>query len=74
MIELEVGQYLMVPEKRQNRVVRVHELDDTHVVLREAEGAGVWTLARADIETRLRDGYIQPVVPRWEPAGEEVPV
>lgn len=74
MVELEIGEYLMVPEKRQNRVVRVDELDDTHVVLREAEGAGMWTLARSDIEKRLRNGYVQRVEPQWRPVGGEVPV
>lgn len=74
MVELERGAYYMVPEKSSNRVVRLHGIGKSVVVLREAEGEGRWTVKREPFEQRLRDGNVREVTPRWEPAGEAVTV
>lgn len=71
---LERLEYYMVPEKREHRVVQVVELDDRFVVAREAETAVEHTVRRDPLETRLNDGRVQRVVPRWEPAGQPVEV
>lgn len=74
MTELQEGAFYMVPEKAQNRVVRLRAVGERHVVAVEAEGPGRWTLDRERFAERVRDGYIQEVRPRWEPAGDEVVV
>lgn len=74
MTELDTGQYYMVSEKRDNRVVRLHGVGERHVVLVEAEGPGRWTISRATFEERLESGAIQAVRPRWEPVGDEIAV